>query len=39
MWSDGRLNWTADATYNTDIPAFYTNQDYVWTPSLSVTNS
>ncbi|XP_056013193.1 acetylcholine receptor subunit beta-like isoform X2 [Ostrea edulis] len=38
-WSDNRLNWTADATYNADIIAFYTTQDYVWIPSLAVTNS
>lgn len=38
-WSDSRLNWTGDPTYSADIPAFYTTQDYVWVPSLSVTNS
>ncbi|XP_061164958.1 acetylcholine receptor subunit beta-like [Saccostrea echinata] len=39
VWTDNRLSWISDATYNTDIPAFYTTQDYVWIPSLSVTNS
>lgn len=38
-WSDARLNWTGNPTYSSHIPAFYTTQDYVWVPSLSVTNS
>lgn len=38
-WSDARLDWSGNPTYSTDIPAFYTTQDYVWVPSLSVTNS
>ncbi|XP_062586822.1 acetylcholine receptor subunit beta-like [Saccostrea cucullata] len=38
-WTDNRLSWSSNALYNSDIPAFYTTQDYVWIPSLAVTNS
>lgn len=38
-WTDARLNWTAEAAYSSDILVIYTTQDYVWIPSLSVTNS
>lgn len=38
-WSDARLDWSTNPTYNSDVPVIYTSQDYVWIPSLVVSNS
>ncbi|XP_062610163.1 acetylcholine receptor subunit beta-like, partial [Saccostrea cucullata] len=39
QWTDSRLSWSTNPTYSTDVPVIYSTEDYVWIPSLSVTNS
>ncbi|CAG2221669.1 CHRNB1 [Mytilus edulis] len=39
FWDDQRLDWSQDATYNTNIPAIYSNEEYIWRPALIIENS
>ncbi|CAC5410626.1 unnamed protein product [Mytilus coruscus] len=39
FWDDQRLDWSQDATYNTSIPAIYSNEENIWRPALIIENS
>ncbi|XP_069108110.1 acetylcholine receptor subunit alpha-like [Argopecten irradians] len=38
-WSDMRLNWSNNPTYNSDIDVIYSDEETVWRPPLILENS
>ncbi|XP_060081187.1 acetylcholine receptor subunit alpha-like [Ylistrum balloti] len=38
-WSDARLDWSINPTYNSDIHAIYSDEDTIWRPPIILENS